>query len=141
MLIDNDVLAVGTAASGAATANVIYQHRKGINEHILKPAWNIIKMPFQYDTYTKIGEKGSKVKNFYENNGFKETFHKAGHTVKVKVSNYANSVWNITKKAWNAFKRTDWGKAGKVAGVVTVAAGVAFVAKSVFDAIEGGKNY
>ena len=138
--IDNNTLAVGTVASGAAATNVIYQHRNGINNHIRKPVWKFVTSPFKGDTYTKIGEAGNKLKTSLKNDKFGTTLHKVGHKVKEEVRKEASSVWNVAKKGWASLtQRTDWGKVAKVSGYAAIAAAGALVAKALWDANDYNK--
>ena len=143
LTIDNTTLAVGTVASGAAAANVLYQHKGRINRHVVKPAENLLAAPFREATYKNIGENFSKVKDLYKAKGFKATVGKVFEKSKNFVVNTATSAWKFLKTgAITIAEKTKWNNVGKIAGIAAVAAGAGIILKGVWDVVDffKGKN-
>ena len=143
LTIDNTTLAVGTVASGAAAANVLYQHKGRINKHLVKPAENLLAAPFREATYKNISANFSKLKDLYKSKGFKAAAGKVFDKSKNFVVDTATSAWkNLKTGVITIAEKTKWSNVGKVAGIAAAAAGVGIILKGVWDVVDffKGKN-
>ena len=135
--IDNTTLAVGTVTSGAAAANVVYQHRNGINENILKPVGKFVSKPFYSETYSSIGKKFDKLASFYDKNGFKKTAGRLLDKSREYVVDTAKSSWAGLKKYGSSIiDKTNWKQTGKIAGIAAASALSAIIIKGIFDVVD-----
>lgn len=135
--IDNSTLAVGTVASGAAAANVVYQHRKGISENIFKPVGRFVSKPFYSETYNSIGKQFDKLTSFYNKNGFKKTAGKLLDKSREYVVDTAKSSWAGLKKYGSSIiEKTNWKQTGKIAGIAAASAVAAILIKGIFDVVD-----
>ena len=135
--IDNSTLAAGTVASGAAAANVVYQHREGITENILKPVGRFVSKPFYSETYSSIGKQFSEWTKFYNKNGFQKTAGKLLDDSREYVVNTVTSSWaNIKKYGNSIIEKTNWKQTGKIAGISAAAAVSAILINGIFNVVD-----
>ena len=156
----NDALTVGTVGVTAGAANIVYQNKGAIKNHLLDPAVKFTKGLLKKDTVekaangtakkaakagkkaAKAGKKAAKgiLKNTKEKIGKiasaavnKETYKKAGR----KVAEFSNKVASATKDNTVKFiQKTSFTKAAKVAGVTAAVVAAGLVVKKVFDKID-----